>query len=262
MTFNGNPTLRRVVRNSQNGKYAAQDGNVVTLKAMAWKSVVLCAVTIAFALLTAMLLNHYIQTAALDALVVLFILLACSGLPLIIISIVIMCAPKTAGVLGFIYCMLEGAVMGVTSALIDLFFPGIALMAFLGTCIVFVISWVVFRLMGQTLSNKFVKFVIISLISLVLLEGIGYLLSLFVPVFALVMGNIWVQIAISAVFILWAAFVILVDLNNMHLLVDSGADKKYEWFAAFSLVTTLIWLYVEILEFLMKLAIIASSRKN
>ena len=98
---------------------------------------------------------------------------------------------------------------------------------------------------------------LISFISLVLLEGIGYLLSLFVPAFAIVMSNIWVQLAISAVMILWASFMILVDLNNMKLLVDYGADKKYEWYAAFSLVTTLMWLYIEILELLAKIALLS-----
>lgn len=259
MTFNGNPSLRRVIKNSRNGKYATEDGNVVTMKGMAWKSIALCAVTIVFAVLTAMLLYHYIVSANVEALATLLIILACTSIPLIIISLVIAFVPKTAGVLGFVYCMLEGAVMGVTSALIDLFFPGIALMAFLGTCIVFLVSWAVFRLLGQKLSGKFVMFVIISFASLVLLEGIGYLLSLFVPVFALVMSNIWIQLAISAVFILWAAFMILVDLNNMHLLEETGADKKYEWFAAFSLITTLMWLYLEILELLMKLALLAKK---
>ena len=50
---------------------------------------------------------------------------------------------------------------------------------------------------------------------------------------------------------------IMVDLNNMHLLEENGADKKYEWYAAFSLVTTLMWLYLEILELLMKLALLS-----
>ena len=262
MNFDSNPQLRRVIRNTKNGIYAAEEGNFVTMKGMAWKSVALCAVTIVFAVLCALLLYHYVVTANVEALATLFIILACTAIPLFIISIIIMCAPKTAGVLGFVYCMLEGALMGVMSALVDLFFPGIAIMAFLGTCVVFLISWLVFRLLGQKLSSKFVRFVIVSFISLVLLESVGYILSLFVPMFAIVMGNIWVQLAISAIFILWAAFVIMVDLNNMHLLEEYGADKKYEWFAAFSLVTTLIWLYLEILEFLMKLALIASSRKN
>ena len=130
-------------------------------------------------------------------------------------------------------------------------------MAFLGTCIVFIISWAVFRLLGQRLSNKFVRFVIVSFVSLLLLEALGYLLSLFIPAFASVMNNIWIQLAISAVFVLWASFMILIDLNNMKLLEENRADKKYEWLAAFSLITTLMWLYLEILELLMKIAMLA-----
>lgn len=257
MTFDGNPSLRRVVKGSENGKYAAEDNAIVSMKGMAWKSVLLCVVTIISAVVSAVLLFHFIDTENADALFTLLMILAFSAIPLIIISFVIMFFPKTAGVLGFVYCVLEGLVMGVTSALIDLVLPGIAIMAFLGTCVVFLVSWLVFSLLGEKLSNKFVKFVLISFISLILLEGIGYLLSLFVPVFAAVMDNIWVQLAISAVMILWASFMIMIDLNNMKRLEENFADKKYEWLAAFSLVTTLMWLYLEILELLAKIALLA-----
>ena len=36
--------------------------------------------------------------------------------------------------------------------------------------------------------------------------------------------------------------------------VDSGAPKHMEWYAAFGLLVTLVWLYVEILRLLAKLA--------
>ena len=259
MTLSGNPSLRRVVRGSKNGKYTATDENIVSMKSMGWKSMALCAVTVLSAVLSAVLLYYFIDTGNGNAILTLSLILAFSAIPLIIISIVIMFAPQTAGVLGFVYCLLEGLVMGVTSALIDMLLPGVALMAFLGTCIVFFVSWGVFRLLGQRLSGNFVKFVVISFFSLLILEALGYILSLFVPVFAAVMNNIWVQLAISAVFVLWAAYMIMVDLNNMKLLVDNSADKKYEWLAAFSLVTTLMWLYLEILELLVKLALVAKK---
>ncbi len=259
MTLNGNPNLRCVVKGSENGKYTAEDSAIVSMKGMAWKSVVLCAVTIISAILSAVLLNYFISTDNEDALFTLIMILAFSAIPLIIISFVIMFFPKTAGVLGIIYCVLEGLVMGVISALFDLLLPGIAIMAFIGTCIVFLVSLLVFNLLGQKLSGNFVKFVLISFISIILLEGLGYILSLFVPAFEAVMSNIWVQLAISAVMILWASFMILVDLNNMKRLVEYNADKKYEWLAAFSLVTTLIWLYLEILELLAKIALIAKK---
>lgn len=254
MTLNGNPSLRRVVKGSENGKYTAVDDNVVSMKSMALKSILFCAVTVISALLSAVLLYHFINTENGEALYTLLILLAASAIPLIIITFIIMFVPKTAGVLGFIYCALEGMVMGVISAVVDLYYPGIALMAFLGTCVVFMVSWGVFRFLGQKLSNNFVKFVLIAFISIILLESLGFILSLFVPVFAAVMDNIWLQLAISAVMVLLASFMILVDLNNMKLLEENRADKKYEWLAAFSLVTTLMWLYLEMLELLLKLA--------
>lgn len=259
MTLSGNPSLRRVVKGSENGKFTTVDDHVVSMKSMALKSILFCAVTVISALLSAILLYHLIDTENGEALSTLLILLAASAIPLIVISFIIMFVPKTAGVLGFIYCVLEGMVMGVISAVIDLFFPGIALMAFLGTCVVFMVSWGVFGLLGQKLSNNFVKFVLIAFISIILLESIGLILSLFVPVFAAVMNNIWLQLAISAVTVLLASFMILVDVNNMKLLVENRADKKYEWLAAFSLVTTLMWLYVELLELLLRLVALAKK---
>lgn len=259
MTLNGNPSLRRVVKGSENGKYASADDNVVSMKSMAWKSIAFCAVTIISAVLSAVLLYHLIDTENAEALTTLLMILAFSAIPLIIITLVITFVPKTAGVLGFVYCVLEGLFMGVTSALIDMFIPGIALMAFLGTCVVFLVSWAVFRLLGQRLSGNFVKFVIIAFFSLLILEALGLLLSLFVPVFAAVMSNIWIQLAISALMVLVASFMILVDLNNMKRLVEYNADKQYEWLAAFSLVTTLMWLYIEILELLVKVFALAKK---
>ncbi len=45
----------------------------------------------------------------------------------------------------------------------------------------------------------------------------------------------------------------------MKRLEEYGADKKYEWLAAFSMVTTLMWLYLEILELLVKVFMIAKK---
>lgn len=257
MTLNGNPTLRRVVRGSEEGKYLSEDNRVVSMKGMAWKSVLFCLVTIISAVVSAYLLLHFIDTGNANAITTLVIILGISVIPLIIISFVIMFFPKTASFLGIIYCILEGLAMGVTSAIFDMFiFPGIALMAFLGTCVVFIVSLLVFNLLGRHISGKFVKFVLTAFISMVLLQGIGFLLSWAIPAFAAIMNNIWVQLAVSGIMVLWASFMLLIDLNNMQQLADNQADKQYEWLAAFSLVTTLMWLYVEILELLARLALI------
>lgn len=52
------------------------------------------------------------------------------------------------------------------------------------------------------------------------------------------------------------------DMQNIDYLVKSGADKKYEWNVAFSLVTTLIYLYVEMLELLLRLVMLFGKNKK
>lgn len=261
MTLNGNPSLRRVINGSRKGKYAAEGDRVVSMGSMIWKSVLLCAVTIISAIASAALLLYFIGTENAQAVLIFSLILLFSAIPLIIVSFVIMFFPGTAKVLSFVYCILEGLVMGVTSALLELFLPGIALTAFIGTALVFIVSCVVFSVFGRKISGTFIKFVLISFISIILLEGLAYLLAMVIPPFAAIVDNIWVQLAVSGVMVLWAAFMILVDLKNMQLLVDYNADKKYEWLAAFSLVTTLIWLYYEILELIIKFAALA-KRNN
>ncbi len=72
----------------------------------------------------------------------------------------------------------------------------------------------------------------------------------------------WIQLAVSAVCVIWATIMLTWDLQNVDSLVKSGADKKYEWNVAFSLVTTLIYLYVEILELLLRLVMLFGNKKN
>ena len=49
--------------------------------------------------------------------------------------------------------------------------------------------------------------------------------------------------------ILLASGFLLVDLDNVARIVDTGMNKQYEWNAAYGLVVTLIWLYMEFLRF-------------
>ena len=72
----------------------------------------------------------------------------------------------------------------------------------------------------------------------------------------------WIQLAISAICVIWATIMLTWDLQNIDYLVQSGADKKYEWNVAFSLVTTLVYLYLEILELLLRLVMLFGNKKN
>jgi uncharacterized YccA/Bax inhibitor family protein len=60
-------------------------------------------------------------------------------------------------------------------------------------------------------------------------------------------------IGLSVVIIAIASFSLLMDYDFIEKGVRSGAPKHMEWYAAFGLVVTLVWLYLELLRLLSKL---------
>lgn len=250
----GNPTVNKVVANttSDNGMYI-DDRETVTWSGLTSKSLVLLGVVIISALLSA----NYIVTALLDGQDITSALIwgtVLPFIPMLIISFVIFRVPKASMVLSIIYSICSGVMLGMVSGIIDLFYPGVALTAILGTMVVFAVTIVTHRLLGARLSSKFRRFVFIALISFVILQFGVIIVSLFSSSVASIWTNFGVQMACSAVCILLATFSLLIDIDNMTMMVDGGADKSYEWMASFSLITTLVWLYVEILELLARLA--------
>jgi uncharacterized YccA/Bax inhibitor family protein len=69
----------------------------------------------------------------------------------------------------------------------------------------------------------------------------------------LFLTNPVVAILISAVDIILASLFLLIDFNDIERTVEARLPKAYEWVASFSLVITVVWLYLEILDLLLKI---------
>ncbi len=250
----GNPTVNKVVAHTttDNGM-AIEDRGSVSWTGLTAKSLVLLGIVIISALISA----NYIVTALLDGQDITGALIwgtVLPFIPMLIISFIIFRMPKASMALSIIYSICSGIMLGMVSGIIDLFYPGVALTAILGTMVVFAVTIVTHRLLGARLSNKFRRFFFIALISFVILQFGVIIVSLFSSSVASLWSSFGVQMACSAVCILLATFSLLIDIDNMTRMVEGGADKSYEWMAAFSLITTLVWLYIEILELLARLA--------
>lgn len=102
----------------------------------------------------------------------------------------------------------------------------------------------------------------VAFFSLVIVELVMWMLTAFNVINYASSTLWWIQLAISAVCVIWATIMLTWDLQNIDILVQSGADKKYEWNVAFSLVTTLVYLYLEILELLLRLVMLFGNKKN
>jgi uncharacterized YccA/Bax inhibitor family protein len=77
-----------------------------------------------------------------------------------------------------------------------------------------------------------------------------FIISLFVPSFLTFVTSGTSGIIIAAVIVLIAALNLFLDFNTISKGVENKLSKKAEWYAAFGLMVTLIWLYVSILRLL------------
>lgn len=254
-----NPALRRWAKKSSSGAMGVET-KAASYGGIYLKAALYAVITIVAAVATEVIVLNAIGAGNYEALLYIGIAALASALPLLIIALVITFVPTTVKVLGVIYAAVQGALLGLFATLIDIFYPGIAFAAFLATAVVFLVSLLVNKLFSVKISRGFVRGLMVAFISLLVIELVMGLLSL-VGVFDYA-AYFWVQFIVCSLSIVWATVMLFWDLQTIDMMVHTGADKKYEWNIAFSLVTTLIYLYVEILELFIRLvAIFGKSRR-
>ena len=94
----------------------------------------------------------------------------------------------------------------------------------------------------------------ISVIAISLLTTIGYFVGMAVPavgaVISSILGNFWISIGFSILFIIIAALFLVSDFAIIQQTVENKLPKKYEWQAAFGLAFTVLWIYLKVLQLL------------
>jgi uncharacterized YccA/Bax inhibitor family protein len=159
-------------------------------------------------------------------------------------------APVTAP----LYALAEGLVLGGLSAMIESQYPGIAMLAVAMTFGTLACMLVAYRLGVIRATERFKLGVIAATGAIFLVYMASWLLSLFgFHGFAILSGNGLVGIGFSVVVVGIAALNLILDFDLIESGSRQGAPKYMEWYGAFALMVTLIWLYIEILRLLSKL---------
>lgn len=148
----------------------------------------------------------------------------------------------------FAYAVVEGVVLGLLSAFFEARYPGIVVQAVLATLLTAGVVLLLYRMRIVRASKKFAKIVIFA--------AIGYMAFLIVNfIFALLgAGDGWgiyatpLGLAIAAFGAVLASAFLVLDFGAIEEGIAQGAPEKYEWRAAFGLMVTLIWLYIEMLR--------------
>ncbi len=170
----------------------------------------------------------------------------------IIIFGIISSFSRNVALWGTLYAICEAVLIGFISYVYEFGFNNIVLIALLTTVLAFVTISACYAFGLIKVTNRFRGVVLSALIALIVAQLMILVLSLFVPSLFDIYSTVgfWVQLGICSLSIVIACAMLAVDLNNITNLVENRMPKQYEWRAAFGLVVTLIWLYLEILRLL------------
>jgi len=177
----------------------------------------------------------------------------------LITAIVIMFKRSWAGYLAPAYGLLEGLFIGALSAIInDAFsekYPNIVIHAVGLTLGVAVAMFLLYNMRIIKPTEKFKSVVITATVGIAIFYGITMLLRLFgVHMDFMMVGNgSLLGIGISLFVVAIAALNLILDFDMIEQGAEMGAPKYMEWYCAFGLLVTIVWLYVEMLRLLSRL---------
>ena len=158
--------------------------------------------------------------------------------------------PKLAPITGIVYSLGQGALVGSISKIYESFYEGIVFLALTATVTVFLgaLALYAFRIIKVTQRTRSV--IIIATVGIALFYLATWILSIFNVNVPLVTGVGTGALVFSIVVVIVAAMNLLLDFSVIENGIRRGAPRAFSWFAAFGLMVTIIWLYIEILRLL------------
>ncbi|MDR1056873.1 MAG: Bax inhibitor-1/YccA family protein [Prevotellaceae bacterium] len=175
-----------------------------------------------------------------------------------IMAMVVCFKPATAPWAAPVYAALEGLFLGAISAFFELMFaesfPGIVITAVAITLVTMLVMLSLYRSGIIKVTNKFRSVMLIAIGSVAAFYLVVIVLNLFKVATPFIHGSSLLSIGISVVIVIIAALSLLLDFDFIEKGSAAGAPKYMEWYGAFGLMVTLVWLYLEILKLLAKLA--------
>ena len=158
-------------------------------------------------------------------------------------------APVTAP----LYAVAEGLFIGALSAIFEMRYPGIVMQAVGLTFGTMAAMLLAYRSGLIRATEKFKLGIVAATGGIFLLYLANFAMGFFGHSMGFISGSSGVGIAFSAVVVVIAALNLILDFDLIETGAQSGAPKYMEWYGAFALVVTLVWLYLELLRLLSKL---------
>lgn len=151
-----------------------------------------------------------------------------------------------------IYALLEGVALGAISMLFEKAYPGIVGSAVGLTFGVLLLMLVIYKLRIIRVTPMFARGVMAATGAVALVYMVSFVLRIFGTSVPYIHESGTLGILFSVAVVVIAALNLALDFHMIETGQEQGLPKYMEWYAAFALMVTLVWLYIEILRLLAK----------
>ena len=165
-----------------------------------------------------------------------------------IVGIVGAFAYRAAPITSVLYALGEGSLLGIASRYYELRFEGIVSQALVATLCVFVAVYLLYALRIVKVTSRFATVVVAATGGFVLLYVAAWLLSLLGVDLRFLYAPTPLGIGISVLIVILGALNLTLDLDFIEKAAEAGAPRYMQWYAAFGLMLSLIWIYVYVLR--------------
>lgn len=153
-----------------------------------------------------------------------------------------------------IYALAKGFFLGGISAYAHQRFPNLPFQAIGVTILTFFMIFFLYRFKFINVTRKFRAILITAITTIFMLYFMNWILRFINIQIPFLFGTSWLAIGFNLLTVLVTAFSLLLDFYYINKKVGRY-PKEQEWLATWGLLITLIWLYVEVLRLMKKLAI-------
>ncbi|MDE2508604.1 MAG: Bax inhibitor-1/YccA family protein [Planctomycetota bacterium] len=175
----------------------------------------------------------------------------------LVLAIVTIVKPKLSPWTAPFYALLEGVVLGAVSYTVEKQFrgyPGIALQAVSMTLGALIVMLFLYATRIIRVTNRLAMIIVGATGAIGLVYLVSFIAMFFGARVPFLTSASPLGIGFSVVVCGVAAFNLLLDFDFIERTAAAGAPKYMEWYGAFGLMVTLVWLYLEILRLLSKLS--------
>lgn len=164
--------------------------------------------------------------------------------------------PDKAMPCGIIYSVAEGVVLGMITLIADLYYQGIAVIAVASTAVIFVVCLAMFACGAMRNVSKLRSILILTFCSIIAVSLLLLVLTLFNVdgSASVIKGYFGIVMFIELLYVLYGCIMLFFNFNEATSYVQGGATKNFEWVAAFGLLVSILYIYLEMLRLLLYIA--------